>query len=58
MSSDTSTLRVTTHSVAGEHFAQVIEAGDHKLLADRPVSRGGSDLGPGPYSYLLAALGA
>jgi putative redox protein len=58
MISNQTTLRVTTRSVAGERFTQVIEAGGHRLLADRPVTLGGSDLGPGPYSYLLAALGA
>jgi len=39
-------------------FAQEITAGRHRLIADEPVSAGGTDLGPGPYELLLAALGA
>lgn len=42
----------------GEGFAQEITAGRHGLLADEPVSAGGTDRGPGPYELLLAALGA
>jgi putative redox protein len=37
---------------------QEIAAGPHRLVADEPVEAGGSDAGPDPYSYLLAALGA
>ena len=44
-------------SVEGARFTQEIEAGNHTLLGDEPVSLGGADLGPGPYEYLLAALG-
>ena len=39
-------------------FAQEITVGRHRLIADEPVSAGGTDLGPGPYELLLAALGA
>jgi uncharacterized OsmC-like protein len=38
-------------------FRQEIVAGKHHLRADEPVSVGGSDAGPGPYDYLLIALG-
>jgi|GEM_PF-1771939 len=53
-----STLTVTSRSVAGERFTQAISAGRHLLFADRSLDLGGSDRGPGPYSYLLAALSA
>lgn len=38
-------------------FKQEIVAGKHRLLADEPVSAGGSDAGPDPYDYLLTSLG-
>lgn len=37
---------------------QQIIAGAHHLVADEPREAGGSDSGPDPYSFLLAALGA
>ena len=49
---------VTVRSIPGERFTQTVEAGKHQLTADEPESFGGSDRGPGPYEYLLAALGA
>ena len=48
---------VVVRSVSGERFTQEVLTGKHKLLADEPESHGGSDRGPGPYGYLLAALG-
>jgi uncharacterized OsmC-like protein/alpha/beta superfamily hydrolase len=39
-------------------LAQRVRAGRHVLLAGEPVAQGGDDAGPGPYDYLLAALGA
>jgi uncharacterized OsmC-like protein len=38
-------------------FKQEIIAGNHRLVADEPVSAGGGDAGPDPYDYLLASLG-
>ncbi len=42
----------------GGKFTQSVRAGRHVLLADEPAAVGGDDSGPGPYDYLLAALGA
>ncbi len=39
-------------------FAQEIVAGPHRMTADEPASVGGTDTGPSPYDFLLAALGA
>lgn len=38
-------------------FLQEVVSGAHHLQADEPVSAGGSDAAPGPYDYLLVALG-
>jgi putative redox protein len=42
----------------GTGFAQEIVAGRHRLIADEPAAAGGTDTGPTPYDYLLAALGS
>lgn len=39
-------------------FAQTISVGRHRLAGDEPVSAGGTDTGPNPYDFLLAALGS
>ncbi len=39
-------------------FGQTVLAGRHDLAADEPVAAGGRDGGPGPYDYLLIALGS
>jgi len=39
-------------------YRQTISAGRHRLVADEPATVGGDDAGPGPYDYLLTALGA
>ena len=46
-----------SETLAG-YLAQRVRAGRHVLLAGEPVAAGGDDAGPGPYDYLLAALGA
>jgi uncharacterized OsmC-like protein len=38
-------------------FLQEVVSGKHNLRADEPVNVGGSDAAPGPYDYLLIALG-
>ena len=39
-------------------FQQSVRTGRHHLIADEPVSVGGTDTGPGPYELVLAGLGA
>ncbi len=52
----------TDHQVVvqtgAEGYLTQVRAGRHDLLADEPVSVGGTNLGPTPYDYLLTALGA
>jgi len=51
------TPEVVVHGSA-HSFKQEIVVRNHNLVADEPVSAGGSDAGPDPYDYLLTALGA
>lgn len=44
--------------VGEKGFTTEVTAGRHHLVADEPPSVGGDDLGPTPYGYLLAGLGA
>ena len=39
-------------------FLQEVVSGKHHLRADEPASYGGTDAAPGPYDYLLIALGS
>ena len=41
-----------------EGYKAEIISGNHLFFADEPVSAGGTDTGPNPYEYLLAALGS
>ena len=60
MSNDTEKKNERTVLVRGKAsgFAQKIIVGRHQLTADEPVDDGGTDQGPSPYDFLLAALGA
>jgi putative redox protein len=42
----------------GEGYKAVIQVGTHTIIADEPVSDGGTNAGPNSKQYLLAALGA
>jgi len=49
--------RITVRTRAGGFRSDMFVNG-HALVADDPVSFGGTNLGPSPYDYLQAALGA
>lgn len=49
---------VTVAETRAGRFGQEITVGKHRLVADEPVSAGGTDTGPSPYDLLLAGLGA
>jgi putative redox protein len=51
-------VRWVTSRLGGRGFHTNIHAGSHHLIADEPVSVGGTDRGPTPYELLLAALGS
>jgi putative redox protein len=39
-------------------YQQEVIAGQHRLVADEPLSVGGADAGPAPMDFLMAGLGA
>jgi len=39
-------------------YAVTVRAGQHTLIVDEPVDRGGRDAGPAPHELVLAGLGA
>lgn len=44
--------------LGAEGFKADVTIGEYQLIADEPVSLGGTDLGPSPYELLSAGLGA
>lgn len=42
----------------GDGLCTEVMADGHALVVDEPVGLGGTDAGPNPYDYLLAALGS
>jgi uncharacterized OsmC-like protein len=49
-------MSVTAHSL--ENLQVQIQASNHHILADEPVSAGGDDKGPAPFDLLLSSLAA
>jgi uncharacterized OsmC-like protein/fermentation-respiration switch protein FrsA (DUF1100 family) len=50
--------RVVVRETRNSKFQNTVTIGPHHLVADEPKASGGDDSGPGPYDFLLAALGA
>ena len=49
---------VVVSETGASKLQNMIAAGKHRILADEPLDVGGLDTGPGPYDFLLGALGA
>ncbi len=49
---------VVVRETRAGRLQQTVTIGPHRMLADEPVAAGGEDLGPGPYDFVLAGLGA
>ena len=50
--------QVVVRETRASKLQNTVTIGPHHLLADEPAPVGGEDSGPGPYDFLLAALGA
>jgi putative redox protein len=44
--------------IGKDSYTTRIEVGGHALVGDEPARNGGQGVGPAPYDYLLAGLGA
>src|SRR5262245_36953906 len=49
---------VTVAESGSGPYSQLVHAGRHVLSADESEGSGGHDVGPSPYEYLMAGLGA
>lgn len=49
-------MRQAVSSTASGKFRQDVRIGPHALVADEAVAQEGTDAGPAPHEYLLAAL--
>lgn len=59
MASENDPKIVHVHLPDNESFKTTLSAGRHELIADEPNDvKGGNDLGPDPYDYLLMSLGS
>ena len=45
-------------TIGTDRYKTTIKTGSHTLIADEPEKIGGTDLGPDPFSLLLASLGS
>jgi uncharacterized OsmC-like protein/fermentation-respiration switch protein FrsA (DUF1100 family) len=50
--------KVVVRETRNSKLQNTVAIGPHHLIADEPKAAGGEDSGPGPYDFLLAALGA
>jgi putative redox protein len=50
--------QVVVQETRDSKFQNTVAIGPHHFLADEPRAAGGEDSGPGPYDFLLTALGA
>ncbi len=41
-----------------EHYKTTIDTAGHQIIADEPEDKGGTNLGPDPFSMLLSSLGS
>jgi putative redox protein len=55
---ETQQSAVTVAESGSGPYSQIVSAGRHVLSADEPQIRGGHDVGPSPYEFLSAGLGA
>ena len=55
---DLKTDRHVVVRIGTQNYTTDVVAGKHAMISDEPSSAGGSDLGAGPYDYLLGSLGA
>ena len=47
-----------TARIGKDHYRTEINVGGHDLISDEGLGLGGQNLGPAPYDFLLAGLGA
>lgn len=47
-----------TARIGKDHYRTTINVGGHELIGDEGPGLGGQNLGPAPYDFLLAGLGA
>ena len=50
--------RVRVSQAPEGRYVHTVEVGPHRWVADEPASLGGADVGPAPYEWLKAGLGA